>query len=53
MREDATEQYHSYKLIDSNRTGRRNGSTSRTTTQGGRSRAGSSPNIARGGTRSP
>jgi hypothetical protein len=34
------------------RTVRRNGSTSRTTTLGCRSRAGSSPSTARGGTRS-
>jgi hypothetical protein len=53
MQEDAAEQYLSYKLIDPTRTGRRNGSTSRTTTQGCRSRAGSSPNTARGGTQSP
>jgi hypothetical protein len=52
IREDAAEQYLSYKLIDSNKTGRPSGSTSRTTIRGCRSRAGSSPSTARGGTRS-
>jgi hypothetical protein len=52
IREDAAEQYLSYKLIDSNKTGRRSGSTSRTTIWGCRSRAGSSPSTACGGTRS-
>jgi hypothetical protein len=52
MREDAAEQYLSYKLIDSNQAGRPSGSTSRTTIRGCRSRAGSIPSIARGGIRS-
>jgi hypothetical protein len=53
MREDAVEQYLSYKSSTPIKTGRRSGSTSRTTTQGCRSRAGSSPSTTRGGTRSP
>jgi hypothetical protein len=52
MREDAAEQYLSYKLIDSNQDWKASGSTSLTTIPGCRSRAGSSPSIARGGTRS-
>jgi hypothetical protein len=53
MREDAAEQYLSYKLIDSNQDWKAKWFYSRTTTQGCRSRGRSSPNIARGGTRSP
>jgi hypothetical protein len=52
MREDTAEQYLSYKLIDSNRIGKLNGSTSRTTTRRCRSPTGSSPSTVRGGTRS-
>jgi hypothetical protein len=49
MREDPANQYLAYKLIDSNKTGRPSGSTSVTTTQSCRSRAGSSRSIRRGG----
>jgi hypothetical protein len=50
MREDAAEQYLSYKLIDSNQDWKPSGSTSQITTHSCRSRAGSSPSIVRGGT---
>jgi hypothetical protein len=48
MREDAAEQYLSYKLIDSNQDWKAKW-LSRTTIRGCRSRAGSSPSIALGG----
>jgi hypothetical protein len=50
MCEDAADQYLSYKLIDSNHTGRPSGFTSRTTTRSCRSPVGSSRSIGRGGT---
>jgi hypothetical protein len=50
MREDAAEQYLSYKLKTPTKIGRPNGSTSRTITRSYRSRAGSNPSTVRGGT---
>jgi hypothetical protein len=52
MREDAAEQYLSYKLIDFNQDWKAKWFYITTTTQGCRSRAGSSPSISRGGTQS-
>jgi hypothetical protein len=52
MREDALSSTSRTSSSTPTKTGRRSGSTSRTTTQGCRSRAGSSPSTARGGTRS-
>jgi hypothetical protein len=52
MREDAASSTSRTSSSTPTKTGRPSGSTSRTTIRGCRSRAGSSPSIARGGTRS-
>jgi hypothetical protein len=52
MREDAAEQYLSYKLIDSNQDWKAKWFYITNHHRRCRSRAGSSPSIARGGTRS-